>query len=368
MWMGYFRVGSKDLKKKKSEGVYTMISENLTGVPSTDPRNLLRLRDSVYSADLFITAVAHLDLFSWLDKNPADMQEVCSSLQIEERPADVMLTLFKSMGLVEERECRYYLTELSKEHLIGSSPWFLGPYISTLKERPTCDEMLNVLKTGKPANWGAKKDGKEWSLAIEDNDVAKAFTAGMDSRGAYLAPVLAKTIDLSGYGRLLDIAGASGIYSSAIVSQHPHLTASVLEKPPVDRIAERSINKRKMSDKIGVIAGDMFKDEFPGGFDLHLFSNVLHDWDINEVKILLENSYRNLNPGGRIMIHDAHLNAEKDGALPVAEYSVLLMLLTEGRCYSISEMEEMLDKTGFSEIKHIPTVADRSVITGEKLV
>jgi len=44
------------------------------------------------------------------------------------------------------------------------------------------------------------------------------------------------------------------------------------------------------------------------------------------------------------------------------------MFSTEGKCYSISEMEEMLDETGFSEIGYMPTVADRSVITGEKLV
>ncbi|RLG28348.1 methyltransferase, partial [Methanosarcinales archaeon] len=122
-------------------------------VPSTYPSNLLRLRDSVYSADLFIAAVSNLNLFSWLDKNPADLQEVCSSLQIEERPADVMLTLFKSLDLIEEKEGLYYLTELSKDHLIEPSPWFLGPYISSLEGRPTCEEMLKVLKTGKPANW-----------------------------------------------------------------------------------------------------------------------------------------------------------------------------------------------------------------------
>ncbi|HIE31562.1 MAG TPA: methyltransferase [Methanosarcinales archaeon] len=345
-----------------------MTLENLTEFPSTDPSNLIRLRDSIYSADLFITAVAHLDLFSWLDENPAGMREICYSLQIEERPTDVMLTLFKSLNLIEENEGLYHLTELSRDHLIESSPWFLGPYISSLKERPICDEMLKVLKTDKPANWGAKKDEKEWSLAMEDDDFAEAFTAGMDSRGAYLAPVLAKTIDLSKYSRLLDIAGASGIYSSAMVSEQPHLSASIFEKPPVDRIAKYSIDKRRMSDKIKVIAGDMFKDEFPTGFDLHLFSNVLHDWDIREVKVLLENSYRNLSPGGRVMIHDAHLNAEKTGPLPVAEYSVLLMFSTEGRCYSVSEMEELLNETGFSEIKYVPTVADRSVIVGEKSV
>lgn len=52
--MGCYMGGSKDLKKKKSEKGYTMILENFTDVPATDPSNLLRLRDSVYSADLFI--------------------------------------------------------------------------------------------------------------------------------------------------------------------------------------------------------------------------------------------------------------------------------------------------------------------------
>ena len=49
--------------------------------------------------------------------------------------------------------------------MIESSPWSLGPYFASLKERPICDDMLSVLKTGKPANSGAKKDEKEWAVA-----------------------------------------------------------------------------------------------------------------------------------------------------------------------------------------------------------
>ena len=54
MWLGCYIGGSKDLKQKKGEKGYTMILENLTDVPATDPSNLLRLRDSVYSSDLFV--------------------------------------------------------------------------------------------------------------------------------------------------------------------------------------------------------------------------------------------------------------------------------------------------------------------------
>lgn len=343
-----------------------MILDDLIAMPATDPSTLLRLRDSVYAADLFIAAVGHLNFFSWLDKNPADIDKICSSLHIKERPADVMLTYFKSLGLISEERGTFHLTETAREHLTDSSPWNLGPYISSLKERPICHDMLRVLRTGTPASWGAKKDEKEWTEAMQKEDFAEFFTAGMDSRGAYLAPALARKLDLSSHRKLLDIAGGSGIYAMAIAAQHAHISAAVLEKPPVDKVAESSVNKRKMADRIKVIAGDMFEDELPRGYDVHLFSNVLHDWDRPNVERLLENSYRNLEDGGMVLVHDAHLNAEKDGPLPVAEYSVLLMFSTEGKSYSTAEMQNMLEETGFSDMEFIPIAAHRSIIKARK--
>jgi hypothetical protein len=72
--------------------------------------------------------------------------------------------------------------------------------------------------------------------------------------------------------------------------------------------------------------------------DVHLFSNVLHDWDKDRVELLLEKSFAVLPKGGMIIVHDDHINAEKTGPLPVAEYSALLMTITEGKCYSEKEM------------------------------
>jgi hypothetical protein len=67
-----------------------------------------------------------------------------------------------------------------------------------------------------------------------------------------------------------------------------------------------------------------------------------------------------------LIVHDAHLNRDKSGPLPVAKYSALLMSVTEGKCYSIGEMETLLTEAGFTEIVYTPTVADRSIITARK--
>jgi hypothetical protein len=110
----------------------------------------------------------------------------------------------------------------------------------------------------------------------------------------------------------------------------------------------------------------MFRDSLPQGYDVHFLSHVLHDWDLPEVKTVLKNSYKNLSPGGIIIIHDAHINKDKTGPLSVAEYSVLLMFLSEGKCYSVTEMKDLLEEAGFRDIKYRPTILNRSAISGRK--
>ncbi len=67
-----------------------------------------------------------------------------------------------------------------------------------------------------------------------------------------------------------------------------------------------------------------------------------------------------------LVVHDAHLNADKTGPLAVAKYSALLMSVTEGKCYSVGEMETLLHAAGFTDVRHTPTVADRSIVTARK--
>jgi len=84
------------------------------------------------------------------------------------------------------------------------------------------------------------------------------------------------------------------------------------------------------------------------------------------VRELLAKSFHSLPPGGQIVIHDAHINATKTGPLPVAAYSALLMTITEGKCYSESEMRDLLEEAGFTDVRYEATVADRSIITAQK--
>lgn len=339
---------------------------DLTLSPKTDPLEIYRYRDGLYAVDLLTAAVVHLDFFTWLSGNPADAATICQHFGTTPRPTDVMLTLFAANGFISTCDGQYRVTELAREHLTRQSPWNLSPYYASLKDRPITHDFLAVLKTDRPANWGSAKVGLDWHKAMETEAFANSFTAAMDCRGLYLGRALATRLELTGRSRLLDIGGGSGIYSCSLVAHHPHLRATVFDQPPVDRIAAGLIAQRGFKDRISVQAGDMFQGALPRDCDVHLYSNVLHDWGAPEVQRLITASFAALAPGGTLIIHDAFINADKTGPLPVAAYSALLMHSTQGKCYSTAEYEAMLHAAGFRDCRYFTTAADRGAMTADK--
>ena len=181
-----------------------------------DPSRLLRYRDSIYASDLLVCAIAYFDFFTFLNKGPKTFDKICNNLQIQSRPADVLMSLLLSMELIERCEQKYRLTELSATYLVSDKPVGLVPYYCSLKNRPQCVEFRDILQTGKPAGWSSKKEGKDWMKSMQDLEFVDSFTAAMDSRGAFLAQRLAERFNLSRYASLLDIAGGSGIYACSI--------------------------------------------------------------------------------------------------------------------------------------------------------
>ena len=45
---------------------------------------------------------------------------------------------------------------------------------------------------------------------------------------------------------------------------------------------------------------------------------------------------------------------------------MLLMQFTEGKCYSVAELERLLAGSGFAEVAHTPTTAERSIVTARR--
>ena len=337
-------------------------------VSVTDPTFLYRLREGVYAPDLLIVAIAELDLFTRLAAGGGlDVEQLRDEFELDARAADVMVTYLVALGLLERAaDDRIRAARVAADHLVAGSRFDLRAYFGSLKERPACRELLGVLRTGEPAAWASAAGAQDWEARLGDLGFAKRITSAMDARGAFLGSALAAALDDLSARRVLDIGGSSGVYSCALVDRSPGLSATVFERPPADQAARTLLADRGYANRVEVASGDMFSDPLPAGHDLHLFSHVLHDWGEEHVRQLLSASFAALEPGGCLVDHDTHVNATKTGPLPVAEYSVLLMHSTPGKCWSVGELAAFLEETGFVDVDCRPTAADRTAIIARR--
>lgn len=345
------------------------MNPNLTTAPGTDPTAILRYRDGLYAADLLAAAISHLDLFTWLaDHSGATDQSICKHFGFAARPVDVLLTLCRANGFVETNSVgEHHLTKTAEEHLVRSSPFFLGAYYDSMKDRPVTLDYLKVLQTGRPANWASLEDQEDWHNAMLEEDFANQFTAAMDCRGLALGQALAKSVGplLGDRQNVLDVGGGSGIYANTLVAAHRQLRAQVLDQSPVDAIAHKAIETHRLSDRVEVVTANMFADPWPEA-DIHLLSNVLHDWDFPEVRSILQRSAEALAPGGLVIIHEVFVNDDKNGTIAAANYSALLMQVTQGKCYTHQEYSAILAEVGLQPGHYQNTLGDRGYMTAVK--
>ncbi|MGF1580342.1 MAG: methyltransferase [Gemmataceae bacterium] len=343
--------------------------------PQTDPTPLFESFRGSYGTELLTAAVAHFNIFGRLAKNSLSANELREELKLAERPAVVLFTALKAMGLLVEHEGQLRLTNLASEHLVPGGAFDVGDYVGLAANAPGVLEMVERLKTNRPT--GADEGGTGAAFiyregvasAMESEDLARHFTLALAGRAKNVAPMLAEAASLETSQVLLDVGGGTGIYSIACLQKHSHLRAIVLDRPEVLKVADEMAKAYGVADRLTLKAGDMFTDleswqaDPP---DTILLSNILHDWDISECQRLVASCATLLPVGGRLLIHDVFLNDALDGPLPIALYSAALFTLTEGRAYSVAEYSRWLTDAGLTPQPVVPTLIHCGVLAGVK--
>jgi O-methyltransferase domain len=339
-------------------------------MPHTDPTPIFEIFRANYATELLTAAVAHFNLFGKLAHQPMTANQLGQSLGLAERPTTVLLTALRAFGLLTmDGAGRLQLTELAREHLLPGAPFDVGDYVGLTANNPGVIEMIERLRTNKPANHatGAAFIYREGvASAMENEAAARHFTLALAGRAKNVAPVLAERVPLDGARLLVDVGGGTGIYSIALLQKNPSLRAIVVDRPEVLKVAAEVAAASGVGARLQTQAGDMFCDSLPIDADVVLMSNILHDWDVAECRTLIAQAAASLRDGGRLLIHDAFLNDALDGPLPIALYSAALFSLTEGRAYSAAEYRGWLIEAGLTPGVVTPTLVHCGVIAGHK--
>jgi SAM-dependent methyltransferase len=341
--------------------------------PRIDPTPIFEIFRGNYGTELLTAAVAHFNLFGRLADGPLSFDDLRRELGLAERAAVVLLTALRALGLLHrDDEGRFGLSELSRQHLIPGGAFDVTGYIALAADSPGVREMAERLRSNQPAGGKPEAPGAAFiyregiESAMEHEAAARRLTLALAGRARIVAPVLAERLPLTEARMVLDVGGGTGIYSIAWLQKHAQLRAIIWDRPEVLKVAHEMAVAHGVADRLECRPGDMFRDAVPGGIDVVLLSNVLHDWDVPECRALVARCAAALPPGGRLLIHDVFLNDALDGPLPIALYSAALFCLTEGRAYSAAEYRAWLVEAGLRPDAIIPTLVHCGVLPTAK--
>ena len=328
-----------------------------------DPTPIFELFRGSYGTELLTAAVTHFQLFDRLADGPRSFADLRSQLGLAERPAHVLVTALRAMGLLAANSRgELELTPLAQHYLVGSAEFAVTGYIGLAAQSPGVLEMVERLRTNRPAGAAEKDAGAAFIFrdgiesAMEQETSARHFTLALAGRAKIVAPVLAERVSLAGASRLLDVGGGTGIYSYAFLQCHPRLRAVIVDRPEVLKVAAEMATRASVADRVELVPGDMFRDPLPTDCDVALLSNILHDWDVPQSRELIARCAAVLPSDGRLLIHDVFLHDTLDGPLAIALYSAALFCFTEGRAYSAAEYRDWLHAAGFKANEIVSTL------------
>lgn len=310
----------------------------------------------------FALPIAHQrGLFRLLEGQRLTAAEISHALELKPRPANALLAVATSLGLLEPSDDRHALTPLAEDYLLESSPTYMGFFLDL---GLVVDHSYSAYDQAVASDSSQPPD-QDFASFEEQAERARVFTRGMHSVSVAPALIWPNVVDLADDRLLLDIGGGSGAHSIGACLRWRELHAIVLDLPPVCDVADEFVARQGLEGRITTRHADMWADPFPPA-DVHFYSNILHDWPPEKGQFLVEKSFQALEPGGRILLHEALFNDDKTGLFRIAAFNMSMLWAAGGRQHSGHELSTMLADVGFQETQVIPTPGYYSIVTGRK--
>jgi 3-hydroxy-5-methyl-1-naphthoate 3-O-methyltransferase len=298
-----------------------------------------------------VSVADEVGTFAAISDRGLSTADLAAKLNVNARSLQIHLGMLAPLGFVERREGLWRATAATRTWLHPQADGYAGPLLQRFKERqPFHAQLLETLRTGDRAEQYPSV-AAEWERGEMPPDLAKMITAFMNAHSRASSLAVAQQPLFSGLRSVLDVGGGSGIFSIEMAKAWPALNATILEIDTICTEADGYIAAAKISDRVKTHPLNMFTQQWPKGYDAHFFSNIFHDWSDETCRMLARKSFEALPSGGRILLHEILMNDDDCGPWAAAAFSLLMLIGTKGRQYSLPELRQFLESAGFTDIE-----------------
>ena len=349
-----------------------MEQQSNSGHPN--PSKIMQVGMGFWASKALLAAVK-FNLFTLLSGKSKAAKEIKDELHLgtTDRHVYDWLDVLASFGFLKREGllevAKYSNSEDTEIFLDTNKPSYIGGILQMANNRlyKYWANLEEGLLTGKPQN--ESKDGSNMQFfddLYKSPEKLHEFVNAMSGIQVGNFMELAQKFDFSKYKTLADIGGADGFLSCVIALQHPSISFTTYDLPPVAPLAKEKIAKFNLMDRIKVASGDFLKDPFPSA-QIITMGNILHGMNEESKLLMIKRVYDTLPEGGVFMVIENIIDAERIKNT----FGLLMslnMLIENGDAFdfTLNDFENWTKTAGFNKTELIPLAGPTSAAIAYK--
>lgn len=333
------------------------------------PEHILQVGLGFWASKTLLSAV-EMGVFTELAKRPEDQETLRGRLGLHPRSARDFLDTLVALGFLVRVDGTYANTAAADFYLDQHKPSYIGGILEMANQRlyGHWSNLTLALRTGKQQNEAkdTAENGSPFEALYADPARLKVFLAAMTgiSRGANLA--IAHKIPWDRYRTFTDVGTAQGDLAVQVALANPHLSGIGFDLAEVGPIFEDYVEQHGLSQRLSFQAGNFFEDPLPQT-DVITMGHILHDWNLDEKRVLLRKAYEALSSGGAVVAYDAVIDDDRSQNAFGLMMSLNMLVETPGGFdYTGAECMSWMKEVGFRETRVEHLVGPDSMVVGIK--
>jgi len=321
-----------------------------------DAETVREIAAGFMQSKILLSAV-ELDLFSALEPDGKTAAQAAALVGADARATDRVLSVLRSMGLVEKSGDAYCCTATARKLLVKGSPTYMGNLEHMGHMWHSWSRLTECVRAGTSPDW---KPG-----AVPEQGRA-AFIAAMQHGASHQADDVVRGLDLRGVKNVLDVGAGSGGWTAAFVRAGvPRATA--FDLPEVLALTRGYLERFGVGDRIDLVGGDYYKGDFPGPFDLVFMSSIIHINSPEENAQLVRRGAAALSPGGRLVVRDFIVGEDRTGPPHAVMFAINMLVNTRaGDTYTFSEIRTWMEAAGLRDVRLIQVPGSADLVAGTR--
>ncbi|MCH9015492.1 MAG: methyltransferase [Gemmatimonadetes bacterium] len=330
------------------------------------PDAIMQLGLGFWGSKTLLSAI-ELGVFTELARGPADAEALRKRLDLHPRSARDFFDALVALGMLKREDDQYSNTPETDVFLDRNKPSYLAGMLEMANARlyGFWGSLTEGLRTGAPQN-EAKQGGNFFEAIYSDPAKLEAFLGAMTALSMGANQAIAQHFPWSDYKTFIDIGGAEGGLAVQVALANKQITGGAFDLPVAAPFFDKYVESFRLSDRLQFYGGNFFEDSIPKA-DVLAMGHVLHDWNLDEKRMLISKAHEALPEGGALIIHDSIIDDDRrENAFGLLMSLNMLIETPGGFDYTGPDCCSWLAEAGFRESRVEHLVGPDSMVVGIK--